>query len=550
MSAHQLGRVRRGRARRIGVVTLAAAALTAIVALLPGATPARAASLTAPTAGALLASIPPAPTNVTATPINTTTIHVSWTDNSGGTAQYVVSNGNVSSPNLPAGTTSYNWGGLSPGTYMCFTVAAKNSSGQSPWSPYGCTTIPPLAPTNVTAVATDSATIHVSWTDNTGGKAQYVVSNSSVSSLDLPAGTTSYDWGGLSPNTRMCFTVASKENGGQSAWSPYACATTPAVSCQATLQPANSSGDITFYHATSEAFAKDIANNGINLSKGSGNTDFGGGFYITTNEYQAEEWAWKNFASGVPTLVEYSIPAVDLAPGMLCGHVFSSANSSWQSFVLAMRTNQPSPGGAGYAFVEGPLLLNPNEFKAGAAPLWGGQQDSIHTLPAVSIFNSRFITTFAAPTLVPQTIRSIANGRYVSAELGYTGSNYAMLRARASSQGTWETYSAFHYNSDNQIGFYSTANFYWVSTEIGYTGSNYAMLRARQSGARGLWEDYNLVDNADGTYSLQSQANGLYVSAELGYTGSNYAMLRARSSTIGPWEKFTDDTPSVVCGCQ
>jgi hypothetical protein len=538
MNVLRLGRIRNGRRRRARIVTLAAAVATASLTLLAvGATP------------ALAAPLPP--TNVAATPINARTIHVSWTDNSGGTAKYVVSNGNVSSADLPAGTTSYNWGGLAQGTYMCFTVAAKNTSGQSAWSPYACATIPyvPPAPTGVAAAATDSATIHVSWTDNSGGTAKYVVSNGNVSSADLPAGTTSYDWSGLSPGTYMCFTVAAKNTSGQSAWSPYACATTPALSCQATLQPSDSSGDITFYHGTADAYAKDIAANGINLSKGSGNADFGGGFYITTNVYQAEEWAWKNFASSTPTVVEYKVPAIDLAPGMLCGHVFSSANSSWQSFVLAMRTNQPSTGGAGYGFVEGPLLLNPNEFKAGAAPIWGGQQDSIHTLAAVSIFNSGFITTFAAPTLVPQTIRSLANGNYVSTELGYTGSNYAMLRARQSSQGTWETYSAFHYNSDNQIGFYSTANFYWVSTEIGYTGSNYAMLRARAS-TRGSWEDYNLIENGDGTYSLQSQANGMYVSAELGYTGSNYAMLRARSSTIGPWEKFTDDSPSVNCSCE
>src|SRR5207302_2765638 len=113
---------------------------------------------------------------------------------------------------LPAGTTSSNWGALSPGTYMCFTVAAKDSSGQSAWSPYACATIPypPPAPTNVTAVVLNSTTIHVSWTDNSGGTAKYVVSNGNVSSPDLPAGTTSYNWGGLSPGTYMCFTVAAK----------------------------------------------------------------------------------------------------------------------------------------------------------------------------------------------------------------------------------------------------------------------------------------------------------------------------------------------------
>ena len=35
------------------------------------------------------------------------------------------------------------------------------------------------------------------------------------------------------------------------------------------------------------------------------------------------------------------------------------------------------------------------------------------------------------------------NGKFVSAELVYTGSYYAMLRARASNWGEWETYWPF-----------------------------------------------------------------------------------------------------------
>lgn len=35
---------------------------------------------------------------------------------------------------------------------------------------------------------------------------------------------------------------------------------------------------------------------------------------------------------------------------------------------------------------------------------------------------------------------SVANSRYTSAELGYTGSYYGMLRARSTSAGTWEKF--------------------------------------------------------------------------------------------------------------
>jgi len=136
-----------------------------------------------------------------------------------------VSNGNVSSANLS--TTSYTWGGLAPGTYMCFTITAKNSAGQSPWSPYACTITFVPAPTNVTAVATSAGNIHVTWSDSAAG-AHFVVSNGNVSAADTVVGATSYDWSGLAPGTYMCFTVAAKQGYGQSPWSlPYACATTP-----------------------------------------------------------------------------------------------------------------------------------------------------------------------------------------------------------------------------------------------------------------------------------------------------------------------------------
>jgi hypothetical protein len=73
---------------------------------------------------------------------SSSTIHVTWNDVSGGAGQFVVSNGNVSSANLSAGTTSYDWGGLSSGTYMCFTVTAKTATTQSAWSAYACATTP------------------------------------------------------------------------------------------------------------------------------------------------------------------------------------------------------------------------------------------------------------------------------------------------------------------------------------------------------------------------------------------------------------------------
>jgi hypothetical protein len=38
-------------------------------------------------------------------------------------------------------------------------------------------------------------------------------------------------------------------------------------------------------------------------------------------------------------------------------------------------------------------------------------------------------------------IRSTQHNQYVSAELGYTGGDYGMLRARSSSIGPWESFT-------------------------------------------------------------------------------------------------------------
>jgi hypothetical protein len=125
-----------------------------------------------------------------------------------------------------------------------------------------------------------------------------------------------------------------------------------------------------------------------------------------------------------------------------------------------------------------------------------------------------------------------------------------MLRARSASQGPWEGYTAYYIptSSGNEIAIRSNANSNYVSTELNYTGTEYAMLRAR-SATSGPWEKYYEIENSDGTFSLKSVANGNYVSAELGYGTSNplYGVLRARSTSIGPWETFTDDSWSTNC---
>jgi hypothetical protein len=104
---------------------------------------------------------------------------------------------------------------------------------------------------------------------------------------------------------------------------------------------------------------------------------------------------------------------------------------------------------------------------------------------------------------------------------------------------------------------FSLGNSLFVSAELGETGGDYAMLRARTDGNHlGAWEQFDWYAAPNGSWYIRSSANGLYVSAELGYTGGSYALLRARTdgSHPGSWEVFNVFTLNgcdpVVANCQ
>jgi hypothetical protein len=150
------------------------------------------------------------------------------------------------------------------------------------------------------------------------------------------------------------------------------------------------------------------------------------------------------------------------------------------------------------------------------------------------------------PGVAPNTVHcwsgvaiySTANGRYVSTELGYTGGDHAMLRARSTSVGPWEQYIVCRDDANGLTDMASQATGLDVSAELGFGGGRNAMLRARASSV-GPWELFTSSANPGGSYTwIASNANGRFVSAELGYGGSYYGMLRARATSVGPWEVF------------
>ncbi|HEV2371796.1 MAG TPA: CHAP domain-containing protein [Streptosporangiaceae bacterium] len=92
-------------------------------------------------------------------------------------------------------------------------------------------------------------------------------------------------------------------------------------------------------------------------------------------------------------------------------------------------------------------------------------------------------------------IYSYAARNYVSAEFGWSGNDFGILHARPGSTtpGPWETFYITH-NSDGTVSF-SVYDFnsgpYYVSAEEGWTGNSYGILRARATSI-GPWEKFQV----------------------------------------------------------
>jgi hypothetical protein len=172
---------------------------------------------------------PAAPSNLAAAPNTGTSILLTWADNSANETGFEVSNGTTTVP-VAANATSYSWGGLANGTNMCFRVRAVNSAGPSAWSAQVCSATPtiPAAPTGQTATVASGTSIRVNWADRSTNEIGFEISNGTTSQV-VGANSTAYTWGGLANGTYMCYRVRSYSLAGYSAWTPYACATTPTI---------------------------------------------------------------------------------------------------------------------------------------------------------------------------------------------------------------------------------------------------------------------------------------------------------------------------------
>jgi hypothetical protein len=160
-----------------------------------------------------------------------TSLKINMLDNNSPETLYQISINNGSKYVTPEGTltTSPVWltlssknmvaNGFAPDTAYSFKVKAKNADGieTEDSSPVSATTLvlPPVAPVNVTATATNKS-VTVVWDPVVGSTGYEIEADGKI----VDAGTyTSYIHSGLTPYTQHIYKVRARNAGGQGAWS-------------------------------------------------------------------------------------------------------------------------------------------------------------------------------------------------------------------------------------------------------------------------------------------------------------------------------------------
>lgn len=178
------------------------------------------------------------PTSLSATTVSTSRIDLGWTDNTSLESNYRVERSadggaswSVLANALPANSTSYSDATAGAGTTYAYRVRAYNATTASDFSNVASGTTITLAPGGLTASATSSSRITLSWSD-VQGESGYRIERSLNGSTWALVGTTgtnasSFADTGLAANTTYFYRVQAVNAGGASAFSGTSSATTP-----------------------------------------------------------------------------------------------------------------------------------------------------------------------------------------------------------------------------------------------------------------------------------------------------------------------------------
>jgi predicted phage tail protein len=190
-------------------------------------------------------ALPGVPADLAATALDTGTIGLTWTASAGVVDGYGIErsttpgSGFVAVDTVAAGVTAFQDTGLESGTTYYYRVRARNVSGFSNYSAVASATTlvapPPVpgAPTDLTAMALDTATIGLTWTASAGVVLSYHIERSTTAGsgfaeVDTAAGSvTAFQDTGLEGGTTYHYRIRARNVSGFSDYSAEASATTP-----------------------------------------------------------------------------------------------------------------------------------------------------------------------------------------------------------------------------------------------------------------------------------------------------------------------------------
>jgi len=185
---------------------------------------------------------PAAPTNLSATASSSSQINLTWTDNASNESGFRIERSADGATFTEIGVvgsnvTTYASTSLSAATQYWYRVRAYNATGSSAYAgPASATTQPaaptaPAAPTNLSATASSSSQINLTWTDNSSNESGFRIERSADGATFTEIGVvgsnvTTYASTSLSAATQYWYRVRAYNATGQSAYAGPASATT------------------------------------------------------------------------------------------------------------------------------------------------------------------------------------------------------------------------------------------------------------------------------------------------------------------------------------
>ena len=184
---------------------------------------------------------PAAPSLLTASALTTTSIRLTWQDNSTNETGFAIERSSASTFTSPvavattaANATIFTNTGLTEGTQYFYRIRAANVSVYSAYTAIVNTVASLATPTALTATAASPTTVNLTWVDNSTRETGYSIERSSASTFTSPvvvattaANATTFTNTGLTEGTQYFYRVRATAASSNSAYSATASITTP-----------------------------------------------------------------------------------------------------------------------------------------------------------------------------------------------------------------------------------------------------------------------------------------------------------------------------------